>query len=98
LELVAIVGQHSFDELEAADPIDGPVAVPATDPALVAYTSGTTSDPKGVIHSHRTIGWEVRQLTAVQTPKAPPVLVGAPVGHGIGILAALLLPVHQGRA
>ena len=31
-------------------------------PALVAYTSGTTSDPKGVVHSHRTINAEIRQL------------------------------------
>jgi acyl-CoA synthetase (AMP-forming)/AMP-acid ligase II len=63
----------------------------------VAYTSGTTSDPKGVVHTHRTIGFEVRQLAALQPPKAPPAIVGAPVGHGIGMLAALLIPAVQGR-
>ena len=97
LELVAVVGRDSFTELENADALDGPVAVPATDPALVAYTSGTTSDPKGVIHSHRTIGCEIRQLGAIQPDKAPPALVGAPVGHGIGMIAALLLPVWCGK-
>ena len=30
--------------------IDAPVAVDPTAPALVAYTIGTTSDPKGVVH------------------------------------------------
>jgi len=33
-----------------------------TPPAIVGFTSGTTRDPKGVIHSHRTIGCETRQL------------------------------------
>jgi acyl-CoA synthetase (AMP-forming)/AMP-acid ligase II len=46
------------------------------------------------MHSHRTIGAEIRQLGAVQ-PSGPPALVGAPVGHGIGMLAALLLPLHR---
>ena len=34
-------------------------AVDPRAPALVAYTSGTTSDPKGVVHSHRTINAEI---------------------------------------
>ena len=61
----------------------------------MAYTSGTTADPKGVVHSHRTITAEIRQLGAMQAGRALPALVGAPVGHGIGMLAALLLPVWK---
>ena len=33
-------------------------------PALIAFTSGTTRDPKGVVHSHQTLGCEIRQLNA----------------------------------
>ncbi len=40
--------------------------VDPSSPALVAYTSGTTSDPKGVVHAHRTIGAEIRQLGGIQ--------------------------------
>ena len=100
LEWVAVVGDPGpspnlpFADLVADDPIAAPATVDPDRPALIAYTSGTTSDPKGVMHSHRTIGAEIRQLGAIQ-PAGPAALVGAPVGHGIGMLAALLLPVYR---
>jgi acyl-CoA synthetase len=105
LETVALVGVDaaqaphgaiSFDALAAGAPLDAPVPSDPTSPALVAYTSGTTASPKGVVHSHRTIVAEIRQLGAVQ-PTGPPTIVGAPVGHGIGMLAALLLPIERGQ-
>jgi acyl-CoA synthetase (AMP-forming)/AMP-acid ligase II len=101
LEHVYVVGgaapspAHPFSVLFAADPVTGPVATDPGAPALIAYTSGTTADPKGVVHSHRTIGFEIRQLGAIQASRGRPALVGAPVGHGIGMLAALLIPVWR---
>jgi acyl-CoA synthetase len=103
LELVAVVSDNAlpsgllaFSGLADAAPVDTPARVDPSAPALVAYTSGTTADPKGVVHAHRTIGFEIRQLGAMQAvPGGPPALVGAPVGHGIGMLAALLLPVYR---
>jgi acyl-CoA synthetase (AMP-forming)/AMP-acid ligase II len=102
LELVAVVGDDAgghlaFADLVADDAVDAPVAVDPHAPALVAYTSGTTSKPKGVVHAHRTINAEIHQLGAVQG-SGPPLLTGAPVGHGIGMLAALLLPVWRRAA
>jgi acyl-CoA synthetase (AMP-forming)/AMP-acid ligase II len=108
LELVAVVGDSGvpgyavdFRALVAESPLAGPLSADPNSPALVAYTSGTTSDPKGVVHSHRTIGFEIRQLGAIQPNQAPHpesgTLTGAPVGHGIGMLAALLLPVWRGE-
>ncbi len=32
-----------------------PVPTRAADPALIVYTSGTTGDPKGALHAHRTL-------------------------------------------
>jgi acyl-CoA synthetase len=116
LEWVAVVGDtvgpgnFAFDELLSDGSLDELAAVDPGAPALVAYTSGTTSDPKGVVHAHRTIGAEIRQLGGIQPfagqqpggkPAAlsvvPPSITGAPVGHGIGMIAALLMPVHGRR-
>jgi acyl-CoA synthetase len=100
-ELVAVVGDDAagFETIESwyDEPLDGVEQADPSSPALVAYTSGTTADPKGVIHTHRTIGFEVRQLGSMQSTQAPPALTGAPVGHGIGMLGALLIPAAQGK-
>ncbi len=81
-----------FTDLAAGPLLDTPLQADPDSPALLAYTSGTTTDPKGVIHTHRTIVFEVRQLAAQQSDRQLPLLVGAPVGHGIGMLSALLVP------
>jgi acyl-CoA synthetase len=104
LERVFVVGDRGgapdllpFDDLRAAEPLEGPVAVDPDGPAVIAYTSGTTADPKGVVHTHRTLGCEVRQLTGHQAMRDRPALVGAPVGHAIGMLGGLLCPLVGGR-
>jgi acyl-CoA synthetase (AMP-forming)/AMP-acid ligase II len=105
LEWVAVVGQRSttgdlaFDDLLSGEPLVTPAKVDARTPALIAYTSGTTSDPKGVVHSHRTINAEIHQLAGMQDNRGGPAsITGAPVGHGIGMLAALLVPVFRRSA
>jgi len=90
-------GLIPFDELRRAEPIDGPAPVDPDTAALIAYTSGTTADPKGVVHTHRTIGCEVRQLSGHQAMRDRPSLVGAPVGHAIGMLGGLLCPLVGGK-
>jgi len=81
----------------AEEPLDLPVPIDPSTPALIAYTSGTTADPKGVMHTHRSIGAEIRQLSGIQAPQGKPPLTGAPVGHAIGMLAGLLLPVARNQ-
>jgi hypothetical protein len=65
---------------------------------VIGYTSGTTADPKGVIHTHRSFVAEIRQLAAIQPEGDRPALVAAPVAHAIGMLGGLLLPLYRGRA
>src|SRR5947209_19435175 len=99
LEHVYVVGEQSgrwppFSALLSDDRVSAPAAVDPASAALVGWTSGTTSDPKGVVHSHRTIVAESRQLSAARS--WPPTLIGAPVGHAIGLLGGLIVPVLDG--
>ncbi|MFZ0834460.1 MAG: AMP-binding protein [Mycobacterium sp.] len=93
--IVGLVGRN-FPELLADEPMAGTLAADPRGPALIAFTSGTTSDPKGVIHSHQTIGCETRQLHANYAPDRGRQLTAAPVGHFIGMLGAFLIPVLEG--
>jgi acyl-CoA synthetase len=96
--VVGAPGPEGFDALVAGPPLEAPLHADPAAPALVGWTSGTTANPKGVVHSHRTVSAEVRQLGAAQPPHTRPQLVGAPISHAIGMQSALLLPVDLGRA
>lgn len=105
VEIVVLVGaegrahaphEHDFDDLLAPEPMAGVVATDPAAPALVAFTSGTTRDPKGVIHSHQTLAFETRQLLSNYPPDRGRQLTATPVGHFIGMLGAFLIPVLEG--
>jgi acyl-CoA synthetase (AMP-forming)/AMP-acid ligase II len=76
-----------------------PAATPAApgEPCLVLYTSGTTAEPKGVMHTSATLGHEVRSmirewgLTWRDT-----MLMASPLTHITGILQGLLVPCLAG--
>jgi len=100
VEAVIVAGDTSgshvpFATLLDADPLLAPVHVDPAAPAFIAYTSGTTASPKGVVHSHRSAGAEVRDKIDFRVLPAgdPPNLVGAPISHAIGMLGALLAPL-----
>jgi acyl-CoA synthetase len=93
--IVGVVGRD-FDELLDDEPLTGHLDVSAAAPAVIAFTSGTTHDAKGVVHSHQTLGYETRQLAAAYPPGLERQLTAAPVGHFIGMLNAFLIPVLNG--
>lgn len=93
--IVGMVGRD-FEELLAAEPMSGTISTDPRNPALIAFTSGTTSAPKGVVHSHQTLACETRQLHEGYPPERGKQLTAAPVGHFIGMLGAFLIPVLDG--
>jgi acyl-CoA synthetase (AMP-forming)/AMP-acid ligase II len=88
-------GATRFADLLDATPLDAALPVDPDAPALIGFTSGTTSNPKGVVHSHRTLGFEARQLNGMFPNIGPPQITGAPVGHFIGMLNAFVTPMMR---
>ncbi len=95
--IVGVVGRD-FEDLLADEPFEGVLETDPASPCLIAFTSGTTRDPKGVVHSHQTLGHETRQLAGLYPPDRGKQLTAAPVGHFIGMVNAFLIPVLDGTA
>jgi acyl-CoA synthetase (AMP-forming)/AMP-acid ligase II len=76
--------------------------LPKVDPAAVMmamYTSGTTSRPKGVLHSHQTYGFKIRQMAEVWGLAASDVFfMPSPLTHITGAFWCVDLPWLQGAA
>jgi acyl-CoA synthetase len=80
-----------------ADADDAAAATHPDDVSVIGYTSGTTSDPKGVVHTHRTLLAELVHMDDWITPDRPN-LMGSPVTHATGMLGAVLGPIKAGQA
>ncbi|MEG0858704.1 MAG: class I adenylate-forming enzyme family protein [Pseudomonas sp.] len=105
---------HRYDALLAAPPLPLPaVELDADAPALILYTSGTTSRAKGVLSSHRAICQALTALEfqgafcAMSSPErigvvinsgfAPTTLMAVPLFHVSGLHAQFLLALRGGR-
>ncbi|HXY92449.1 MAG TPA: AMP-binding protein [Acidimicrobiia bacterium] len=88
-------GHRPFRALLAHEPLQGPTHLEPGAPAFVGYTSGTTANPKGVVHSQRSALAEVRIKTVERPWPASdrPNIIGAPVSHATGMLGGLLSPL-----
>ncbi|MEQ8718423.1 MAG: AMP-binding protein [Acidimicrobiales bacterium] len=85
-----------FDDLLAAEP-DVEDRGSAERIALLLYTSGTTADPKGVLHDHRNLDYENRSIIELfGLDETSTVLGMSPVTHVSGFLYAVLLPAMLG--
>lgn len=109
--LVAGRGVQSWDQFLAG----GAVVADAPDldsdaPAMILYTSGSTSKPKGVLSSHRAVihsilGWEAAAAIARadagrrQRPpeRQPCMIITVPLFHVTGLNGQLLPSLRNGR-
>lgn len=74
-----------------------PDPAPADEPCLLLYTSGTTSAPKGAIHSSATLLAEAGQLRdAMGFSHRDVFVVGSPITHIAGLLLTGIVPATCG--
>jgi acyl-CoA synthetase (AMP-forming)/AMP-acid ligase II len=82
--------------LAASEPISKPRPREPSDLCAIIYTSGSTADPKGVMHSHETLLASILARRAQRANDAM-ALMSYPVGH-IASLRGILRPLILGGA
>jgi cyclohexanecarboxylate-CoA ligase len=90
-------GMRAWDAVAAGPPPTAPPFAGGGAVALLLYTSGTTADAKGVLHSHDTLLAEARSLGPVhELGRGDTVLMPSPLTHVSGIVHAFLVPAVFG--
>jgi cyclohexanecarboxylate-CoA ligase len=83
----------------APPPADGEAGHDANAISLLLYTSGTTSSPKGALHTHNTLDYENRSIIEFfGLTSSDVVFMPSPVTHITGVLYGLQLPFMLGGA
>lgn len=101
LEHVVVIGEEKMPsglpgrttrwsrlDRNAGDPLPALTADP-DDAWLIMFTSGTTSEPKGVVHTHHSFAHEVCHFPTAPSPERRPKFLPLPAGHSAGMIAAL---------
>ena len=91
-------GPDSFERaLLASDPGKLPLGLAPDDMAVLMFTSGTTGEPKGVMHTSNSLIACCKALSGrFGLDSSDVLLVASPVGHMTGYAAIVLLSVYLG--
>ncbi|GAM97882.1 acyl-coenzyme A synthetases [alpha proteobacterium U9-1i] len=98
---VTYFGGGDFDQaLRDAPPSFAAVDTSSDDPALIAFTSGTTGQPKGCVHFHRDVAAMAETFSRhIVQPRASDVFCGTPpFAFTFGLGASVVFPAACGAA
>lgn len=90
-------GVYDFDEALLAQCPRVATNLSPNDVIQILYTSGTTGEPKGVMHTSNTLVSHVMAVTErLGLSDRDAILVGTPMAHQMGFLWGLIMPVVLG--
>jgi cyclohexanecarboxylate-CoA ligase len=104
LEHVLTVRAEPDSGMQALEALEGPPAGPATPPgphdvSMLFYTSGTTADPKGVLHTPSTLGAIVRFHAELMHPSPNDrSILQFPLPHIGGLVLFVMQPMAHGSS
>jgi len=84
------------DEVQDAEVERRAAAVDPDAPALIMYTSGSTGDPKGVLHSHNLVRNVEDEANRMAITPRDTVLMYLPLFHAFGLYEGALMMVQTG--
>ena len=101
LTLVLVGGSSeeaaSWEVLSSAEPISASTeGLSPDDPCLILYTSGTTGQPKGAVHTHRFVGPLMSASARLRLGRDDTVVLYLPMYHVYGLLAGLAMMLLSG--
>jgi fatty-acyl-CoA synthase len=90
-------GVTLWNQALGADLHPGPLTAGPDDVSVLPYTSGTTGQPKGVVHSHRTVmHTAVASMVWFSAPADATLLAVAPFFHVTGMQGSMNGPLYVG--
>jgi acyl-CoA synthetase (AMP-forming)/AMP-acid ligase II len=85
------------DVLDLGTPIPAPVAAAEDDTCFLQYTSGSTSEPRGVVLSHRNVMATVRMMVeAVAVTPSDTLVSWLPLYHDMGLIGLAFGALYTG--
>jgi long-chain acyl-CoA synthetase len=94
---ILVLSQDKEPEPANHAPLTPAATVKPEDPAVILYTSGTTSDPKGVVMTHGNLLAEIDSaLHVISVTESDAILGVLPMFHVLAQVANLLLPFNVG--
>ena len=94
--ITAQPGSEGWEALARSDPVvTGPAK--GSDLAVALFTSGSTGEPKAVLHTHRALSYKATvMVNAHGLDSSDVVLMPAPLSHISGLLSGVLIPAAAG--